>query len=125
MEETTRWTCLYHACHYRSPRCIDVMDILIQLGGRDLFTRAGDQWGQTPLKSLLSQSWWMEEEEFRYHPEKVLFLINRGIELQIGGEYGIGGLFNDNVDPWIQREIYMRWENVFPALGQVMAMPKN
>jgi len=46
-------------------------------------------------------------------------VINKGIELQVGGEFGIGGLFEQNV-------MFENWNTlVLPALEQVISLPQN
>ena len=52
-----------------------------------------------------------------------VMLISKGIELQVGGEYSIGGLFTSTKEE-IQDQIYRNWDNiVLPALEQVMTLP--
>ncbi len=55
-------------------------------------------------------------------------LINKSIELQVGGEYSFGGLFDPNADQSMKDKIFscFNWNQlVLPVLQQVMADPRN
>ncbi len=101
------------------------MKLLIEYGGEDILTQVNNK-HKKPLQLLITASWYGDEEQKRANIEKASFLIDKGIELQIGGEYSIGGLFNNNTNEERQDEIYQRWDdNVLPTLEQVMAQPRN
>ncbi len=116
---------LHCVCYNGSSMSCDVLDLLIQRGGRDVLTQVDNE-GKTPLHVIIRQ-YWRGEEQKRALIEKVSFLINKGIELQIGGQHSFGGLFSHSVDQDVLNEIPERnWdENVLPALEQVMAQPHN
>ena len=52
----------------------------------------------------------------------LLHVLAKGIELNIGGKYAIGGLFDVNMTPtahWVHRKIFDRWfTKLLPALKQ-------
>ena len=76
--------------------------------------------GKTPLHALITK------DNRRSAIDKASYLINKGIKLQVGGEYSIGGLFNSNTNQQVQDAIYEKCDEiVFPALEQVMALPHN
>lgn len=51
-------------------------------------------------------------------------MLNKYLELQIGGEFAFGGIFNANDAD--QNEIYNKWnELVLPAIQQIMQLPEN
>ncbi len=105
----------------------DVLDFLIFHGGRDVLKE--DEYGRKPLHNLITncsrnQDGYLSENKELV--EKTSFLINKGIELGIGGEYDVGGLFSCNLQQRVKNQIYKKWfERVLPALKRVMAMPNN
>ncbi len=117
----------------------DILDFLILHGGPDVLEE--EKYGQKPLHNVILHHLWNQtvdykdgylsediEEIRRALVEKTSFLIKKGIELQIGGEYSIGGLFCDNIKQQLRDHIYKYWiwdERVLPALKQVMAMAQN
>ncbi len=109
---------------------IGVFDLLIQHGGRDILTQVEIE-DKTPLHYLVTQKIWLvsDEDQFRSRVEKISYLIIKGTELQIGGEYSIGGLLSsDNTNQEVEDDIYNNWiwnGRVLPALEQVIAMPNN
>ncbi len=144
-------TALHVACIQRNTS-IDVLKMLIEYGGGDIITQVSNR-HKTPLQFLITESspYGDDEEEKRAKIEKASFLINKGIELQIGGEYSFGGLFNNNTneeevqdeeiddeEDWDESDeedwddieedqgIYKYWDdNVLPTLEQVMVQPRN
>ncbi len=116
-------TALHSAC--QSNESIDVLKLLIEYGGGDIITQVDIQ-HKTPLQLLITASWDGGEEQKRAKiVEKASFLINKGIELQIGGEYSIGGLFN-KITGVVRDEIYRYWDDkVLPTLELVMNQHRN
>mmetsp|Transcript_23396 Transcript_23396/g.34806 ORF Transcript_23396/g.34806 Transcript_23396/m.34806 type:complete len:679 (-) Transcript_23396:171-2207(-) len=125
----------------RSPlfdKAMDDGDIIFQLlmrhGGEDILTDK-DGSNRTLLQLLVRRDTsGIGQEEKRAMIEKISVLIDRGIQLNIGKEFGIGGLFSstcsanegelDGQDG--QDETFDGWEElVLPALRQVMALPHN
>ncbi len=117
-------TAFHLACLYNAS--IDVLDLQIEYGGEDIITQV-DNYHKTPLQFLITQSWSTDDDkEKRAEIEKTSFLINKGIELQIGGEYSIGGLFNNNSNEEVRDGIYKYWdERVLTALEPVMTQPNS
>ncbi len=117
-------TALHLACYFNAS--IDGVKVLIEYGGGDIITQINN-WNETPLQVLITDYWSRDEERKRAGIEKASFLINKGIELQIGGEYSIGGIFNNNTNEEEVRDgIYKYWDDrVLPTLEQVMAQPHN
>ena len=103
---------------------IDIVDLLIRHGGEDLLMQV-DNKNMTILHSFITNKFYgyfARIHRRRTIIERISLLINRSIELQVGGEYSIGGLFNPNTNQQVQDEIYDCWhEFVFPALDLVMA----
>ncbi len=125
LEKDGRGRTAFHlACHYNAS--IDVLNLLIEYGGGDILTQGSNQ-HKTPLQFLITGDWYGDEEEKRAKIEKGSFLINKGIELQIGGEYSFSGLFNNNTnEEEVRDEIYEYWdERVLPTLEQVMTQHRN
>ncbi len=106
------------------------------VGGAEILLQE-EQTGKTPVQFLITQQFIEEWDQGECDPriiENVSVLINKGIQLQIGGEYSIGGLLSSSTPDQeknqekqeIQDEIYMNWDKVVPpALAQVMAHPHN
>ncbi len=117
-------TALHFACRFKAS--IDVLELLIDYGRGDVLTPVNNE-NKTPLQELLiTEHRWEDEEEKRADIEKASFLISKGIELQIGGGYSIGGLFNNNTNEEVRDEIYQRWDDrVLHALEQAMTQPRN
>jgi len=121
------WNPLYYACHkvrYRASYSY-VWE----------YTELLKTYDKTPLQRLIAQDivhyWWMNQERRERLRKKITdnaaILINKGIELQIEGEYGIGGLFaSTSSTQKVQDQIYENWDIfVLPALEQVITLPHN
>ncbi len=93
----------------------DIFNCFIQHGGKEVLEHKNCD-GQVPLRAFLQQI--IDEFESNYHQfyeyedyynqftETVSLLIQKGIEFQVGGEYGIGGLlFIRNTSEEIQDEV--------------------
>ena len=53
--------------------------------------------------------------------QTIALLIRRGVQLQTGEEFGIGGLFDSDLDTLILSKIYDLWDNyIIPALQHNM-----
>ncbi len=127
------FTSIHYACEGNEPASVAVLDLLIQHGGQELIVEP-DSGGDIPLQNLMGNNPNPNPEESRRsYVEKASYLINKGIQLQIGGQYSIGGLFplgdrNDQCEHDLIGHdlIYMtQVSNVPPTLEQVMAMPNN
>eukprot|EP00551_Chaetoceros_affinis_P008242 CAMPEP_0203667884 /NCGR_PEP_ID=MMETSP0090-20130426/4622_1 /ASSEMBLY_ACC=CAM_ASM_001088 /TAXON_ID=426623 /ORGANISM="Chaetoceros affinis, Strain CCMP159" /LENGTH=354 /DNA_ID=CAMNT_0050532163 /DNA_START=45 /DNA_END=1109 /DNA_ORIENTATION=- len=112
-----------------------LVDLLVRQGGADLLMER-DASDRTPLHLLITKDAYGEYVEGHvvdYTPYRdiALLLINKGIQLHVGGEYGIGGLFNshtrtNNEETKPSRDIYWHWDEVvFPVLERLMAQPNN
>ncbi len=109
-----------------------VLDILTAqgVGGAEILLQE-ESTGKTPLQSLVTQQFIEDWDQGECDPriiENVSVLINKGIQLRIGGEYSIGGLLSSSTpdQEQVQDEIYQNWDKVVPpALEQVMAHPHN
>ena len=56
--------------------------------------------------------------------QNALFLVSKSIELQIGGEFAFGGIFN--ADEEEQHDIFKNWNDfLLPIVQQVMALPEH
>ena len=118
------WNSLHIACEYKAP--IEIFDILTQYGDEDLLMQVNNE-GKTPLHYIITERYYYNHENFRtIGVERASYLINKGIQLQVGGEYSIGGLFNSKTEKHVQDTINEKWDSrVIPALEQVMALPDN
>jgi len=109
-----------------------LLDILTQYGGAKLLTET-NAWDNTPLLycfNIPHVSFDSDEDEdcIYFHSvdytvpiSNTSLLISKGIELQVEGEYGIGGLFSSISSQRAQGVIYKNWYDiVLPALRQVM-----
>jgi hypothetical protein len=88
---------------------IEVIEKLLKFGGNELLLAKDDE-GVYVLHICIS----FNNIEDRIN--KLSFLILRGIQYQIGGEFGLGGIFNF-VSGEDQNDIYEKWNDVIvPAL---------
>eukprot|EP00551_Chaetoceros_affinis_P008713 CAMPEP_0203684588 /NCGR_PEP_ID=MMETSP0090-20130426/48114_1 /ASSEMBLY_ACC=CAM_ASM_001088 /TAXON_ID=426623 /ORGANISM="Chaetoceros affinis, Strain CCMP159" /LENGTH=423 /DNA_ID=CAMNT_0050553765 /DNA_START=1661 /DNA_END=2932 /DNA_ORIENTATION=- len=106
----------------------DILDLLIQYGGREMLTQVNRE-GKTPLIDVITRYFkymYYAEEKRRVLVERGSFFINKGMELQIGGEYSIGGLFSSTSNRRVQHQMHENWdETVLPALESAIALPHN
>eukprot|EP00551_Chaetoceros_affinis_P010360 CAMPEP_0203685182 /NCGR_PEP_ID=MMETSP0090-20130426/48415_1 /ASSEMBLY_ACC=CAM_ASM_001088 /TAXON_ID=426623 /ORGANISM="Chaetoceros affinis, Strain CCMP159" /LENGTH=666 /DNA_ID=CAMNT_0050554369 /DNA_START=92 /DNA_END=2093 /DNA_ORIENTATION=- len=109
------------------------LNIITQQGGAQILTQTNNE-GKTPLQLLFiaydkqSHDWrWRQQERkktfWKRLSDYAVMLIKKGIELQVGGEYGIVGLFTSTSSQEVQYQIYFKtWDNiVIPALEQIIA----
>ncbi len=114
---------LHRSYHYRSLSS-HMLDLLVLHGGEEMLLQKSDHNKKTPLQKIIT-------DKTRFHNSKTLIqnaslLINKGIEMQIGGEFAIGGLFDSTSNKKVEDEIYEQWDNLaLPALKDVMKMSQN
>jgi len=111
------------------------LDLLIEHGGTELLQQTNETNNQemTSLESVVAKNvgWMMRSRAMkqRYCATCSLVtspLINKGIDLQLGGEYNIGGLLRSSSSEEVKKMIYINWDSiVLPALEQVMAEPHS
>ncbi len=103
----------------------ELVNLLLQGAGEEmLMTKNVDD--KTPLLALITRrnSHFHSQRNKRMICEKASLLINKGIELRIGGGFSLGGLFNFTSNSEIQNQVYDKWDDlVFPTLQQVMSQP--
>ncbi len=105
---------LHVACGCNAP--INVITKLLEVGGYELLSQK-DKLGRIPLHILISEGGYPSQQGELI--ETVALLIKKGLESQVGGEFGVGGLF-DSASKNVQAVIYNKWNSVIlPALEQV------
>jgi len=101
----------------------DILDLLIQYEGQEALTKVNRQ-GKTLFDIVITSHSGGRMRALLV--ERTAFFITKGIELRVGGEYDIGGLFNSHREQEQKDEMYARWDEVVcPALEQVMTLPKS
>ena len=109
-------TPLHDACK-NQPSNFDVISQLIEIGGRAIVREKNNN-------GLHALHYFYTHQDDEYHittfDEDFLLIVREGITAQIGGEFGIGGLFNVVQNDDVQREIYEKWQNFAPSLEIVM-----
>jgi len=119
---------LHVACGRRTVE-LALVDLLIQHGGAQLLSHIDDH-GRTPLHFLITRDAYVYGggEDSKVFIDKASLLMNKGIQLRIGGEYDIGGLFSPTTttNQEIKDRIYHNWDRiVLPTLKNVMTIPHN
>ncbi len=104
----------------------NIFDLLVCHGGEEILLQK-DFKEKTPLQYLITQDTAsIRQKEKRVIVEKISVLMNKGIQFNIGSEFGIGGLFNSSTNQEVQDKIFDVWDElVLPALEEVMALPHN
>jgi hypothetical protein len=106
-------TALHWACCQNAS--IDTINALIDIGGNFLLTANGFYDGNFPLLTLLNS------HQSTNSINKASSLISSGIiQDQVGGEFGIGGLFNFASEEGQQR-IFQHWNNTIPPALEMNA----
>ena len=112
-------TVLHCAC--RSDHIsIEMMSKLIEAGGHELLIQKDEH-----NNIALYDGWFLFYNELdhvtvmeSFH-EKFKFMLEQGILANVGGEFGVGGLFN-YAESHIQENIYEKWEQLLPFLESVL-----
>ncbi len=108
------WSSLHIACGCNAP--IDILITLLEFGGSELLMQA-DKYGKLPLHIAITERFSPSEQNEII--KVVAKLISWGLQYQVGGEFGIGGLFNSSSNE-VQDVIYDKWEDlVLPAMELV------
>ena len=98
---------------------VEIIKKLIAVGGREILELKNED-GETAL--FYDYFNWMcsffNEQNPNYYDIFAL-LVREGIIFKVGGEYGLGGIFN-SVDRKVQTQIYDKWEKFAPSLKLVM-----
>jgi len=107
----------------------ELLDIIVEHCGAEVLTQTDHQ-GWTALQYFIARRihqhhrYWSEKTMKRNYTENAFMLINKGVELQVEGDYGIGGLFSSSFSQDVKDKIYQNWDKIIlPALEQVMALP--
>ena len=107
------------------------LEILTQYNGAKVMTQR-DSFGETPLQIFITKALdpyqrmdaEAQERKYKQISDNAAIMIKKGIDLQVGGEYGIGGLFIFPQSIIVRKRLYDNWDPiVLPALEQVMALP--
>jgi len=123
------WNSLRFAIYNELSVEVALVDLLTQHGGAEILTQM-DNDGKIPLQSFIAKNLIDEDgddlyEEIDYTTliDNTSLLISRGIALQVGGEYEIGGLFSSTSDQEVKYKIYENWDRiVLPALEKIMTL---
>jgi hypothetical protein len=108
------YTALHEAC--RMDASVEIINTLIDIGGRELLIATHDN-ERTAIHTLLNS------HRSTNRINKASSLISSGIiQDQVGGEFGIGGLFNFASEEG-QQSIFEHWNNtILPALEMNAAL---
>ena len=114
-------TPLHDACKNELSQ-FDAISQLINIGGQAIVNERNND-GLHALHCFYTH---------RHHEEHITFgdafmlILQAGITAEIGGEFGIGGLFNvlPSNDDEVQKKVYDEWENLASSLEKVVATPQ-
>ena len=99
---------------------------LIGVGGEELLIQSDGRY-QNLLQSLIFEiiDGYDDDSKEKYF-EITSFLIDKGIKYSIGGEFGIGGLFEGFPEHFMQHPFWLSWErNFIPSLQQSFTAQPN
>jgi ankyrin repeat protein len=115
MTDADGYTALHEACRIMDAS-VEIINTLIDIGGRELLIATHDT-ERTAIRTLLNS------HQSTNIINKASSLISSGIiQDQVGGEFGIGGLFNF-VSEEGQQSIFEHWNNtILPALEMNAAL---
>ena len=101
-------TALHHACG-----SIEIVSKLIEIGGRELLVERNANGHIALFHSYFSRANFFPP---RPYDDSFTLMVKEGIMAHVGGEFGIGGIFNcvDSNDD--QAQILNEWENFAPSL---------
>ncbi len=110
----------------------EFLDLLIQSSDKVVLYQK-DGRGRSPLQVLLSRYDYAyvdeDEDELRFGEaeiENAMTLTSKYLQLQIGGEFALGGIFVPLSDEEVRDKIHRKWyDNVLPVLERVMALPEH
>ena len=108
-------TALHKACwNKKIPH--HVISKLIEVGGRELLMAKNKDVDIALHSAYFSKNW---NRSLRHYSIKFATLIKDHILANIGGEFGIGGLFNVASEE-VQNRIYKKWDQIIPALESII-----
>mmetsp|Transcript_2116 Transcript_2116/g.3039 ORF Transcript_2116/g.3039 Transcript_2116/m.3039 type:complete len:117 (+) Transcript_2116:148-498(+) len=101
------------------------LNILTQCGGVKILAEVLDNKGRTPLHHFIARDLDFNDPEFDYTGDVIdnaCLVINKSIQLQNGGKYAIGGIFNlepksnkEGEQPQgakgVKEQMYDNWDN--------------
>ena len=127
MEENChQWTALHYACYSNAP--IEVVSKLIKIGGKNL-VKATSFRNCTALHFILFNPDSYDQYKVKYREGSstitsnkhlvVVEMIKQSILAEIGGQFGIGGLFH-YLPGCDQDQIYKRWDDFAPSLEKAI-----
>jgi len=117
---------LHYLCYKIDPIRVEVLDLLIHYGGKEILMQTNND-HKTALQELITKCVGSyDQESKRTLIESISLLIDRGIQLQVGGEYTIGGLFDPSATQNVKEHVYRQWDElVLPSLRKLMKLPRN
>ena len=101
---------LHAACRNKN-RSLEIIPKLLEIGGSELVMME-DKDGCTALHFGYFNK---RRNDTPFYNESFQLMVKESILSNIGGEFGIGGLFNVS-NQEVQNKIYERWEELSPAL---------
>merc|ERR1712154_715157 len=108
------WTALHYACRNENIS-IDILSKLVDVGGRELLMMM-DQHGCTALH----YGYFHKDSNRHDFNDSFKLLVKESILVNIGGEFGVGGLFNSATNDQVQQQIYRKWNELSPYLKSVV-----
>lgn len=105
-------TSLHYAC--RGEGSIEVVSKLIEIGEKEIITER-DNYGQSAL-----YYGYFSDESSNIFNDCFVHMLKEGILAQLGGEFGIGGIFNCVNTDDEQKRIFHQWESFGPFLKTAM-----
>ena len=114
ISDQDRRTALHKACCNKNIP-LDAITKLIRLGGRELLMMK-NTYGDIALHTAYFSKYWnLSVAQFS---TKFTLLVKEYISTNIGGEFGIGGLFNVARQE-VQERIYEKWDEILPVLESI------
>lgn len=101
---------------------LSFMKELIEIGGRELLANE-DYKGNIALHNYITNSQSSNKGEATNSEVILILLLEAGIEYKVGGEFGIGGLFN--ISKKGQNDVYTEWDRLSSTLYKCIAKLKK
>ena len=105
---------------------VDLAKQLIGIGGEELLIQPYGQHENLLESFILNRIDAYDVDYTKKYLDITAFLINKGMHYSIGGEFGIGGLFQGDHEYYIPYTFWLHWyDNVIPSLQRVLAAQQN
>ena len=107
----------FHFAFFNRNISVEVISKMLDMGGKELLTKENEE-GNTALHDY----YFYQQYHESIFNDAFELLLKQSILAEVGGEFGIGGLFNlATHQQEIQSRIYEKWYEVSPVLKSVLA----